>query len=168
MTAEVFPLWSSSQLISNTLTLPSARGEREKLSDHGVNNILTLVSVTIDTCEWILMCEMQPSSQEKKTCTVSLEGIFCPSFFASEARQSSRLCSCTCTNTHHSFNKAMDQLSDFSNYPRWGNPFRSGTHAALSLAMCHDVYFSNDSRWIILSGRRQQKNSRQSTIEMGL
>lgn len=27
-------------------------GKREKLCDHGVNNIFTLVSVTIETCEW--------------------------------------------------------------------------------------------------------------------
>ncbi len=34
------------------MTLPSAQGERENLSNHGVNNILTLASVTMETCEW--------------------------------------------------------------------------------------------------------------------
>lgn len=60
----------------------------------------------------------------------------------------------------------MDQLNNFSNYLSRGNPLRGTTHAALSLAICHDVYFSNDSCWIIVRGRQQQKNSQHTTIEM--
>lgn len=54
--------------------------ERERLGDRGVKSILTLVSVTIETCEWnppALKCERQPSSLEKEKKTGDLMRVKC-------------------------------------------------------------------------------------------
>ena len=51
------------------LELPSAPRGRGKLRDCGVNSILTLVSVTMETCEWkppLLTCELVVIARGKK------------------------------------------------------------------------------------------------------
>lgn len=127
---------SLSQLPNNTLTLPSAPREIEEAK--GVSSILTLVLCNHRN----LLMESTSSHMWKaavmtEKINVSPKEILCTS----------------------SLWKA--QLSDFSNYLRWGNPSCRTAHDAFSLAMCHNVYFSNDSCWIILSGHPQQKNRQQ-------
>lgn len=67
----------SAQLPNGTLNscLLNVR-KRERPGDYGVKSILTLVSVTIETCEWsppALTCERQPSSRQRKTPTTPKE-----------------------------------------------------------------------------------------------
>lgn len=149
--------------------LAGRRGE--KLGDHGVDRILTLLSVTMETCEWnppALTCETQSrhrKEERKKKKVEEISRTESVSFYHWSLIKKTPTHSDAHVHTHTHTAGFLLMLwlcwVIFSNYLWRGNPFCSATNAAFSLAMCHDVYFGNDSRWIIPSGLRQQKNSRE-------
>lgn len=146
--------------------------ERERLGDRGVKSILTLVSVTIETCEWnppALKCERQPSSLEKEKKTGDLMRV---------------KCTCTCAwqrpvkvnfQTRTWARVKTFGLSDSSNYLQRGNPsccflphnvpwclpqsWHAWSHSAWSATKTQPAYNTN------VSEKMEKKTPQNKTLE---
>lgn len=93
----------------------------EKLSEHGVSNVLTLVLVTMETCEWIpcfsWLKGICPHGKKKIKKIVRLKSLFASEKLIIHAYNDTF----TLKNTH--------KKQTFSSR---GNPFHRATHAVLS------------------------------------